>query len=296
TLSVLGKFDGKSDEGFLVGYSLNSKAYRVYNLVTKRVEVNLHVNFLEDKPNVKGVPQRKLHEVLHTTLKSRCFWKKKDEDVELIVVPSAVMIPREIDDSRTSSTKSKKEKILTDPHQEEKVSSTDTLEDNPKIQAFRKDLPTEIEVSPTPTLRIHNIHQKSQILVNSKSAVQTRSKVQTKSGAHALLSHIKKQQRNNHKDQQHCLFACFLSQEEPKKIVEALQDDSWVQAMQEELLQFKLQQVWVLVDLPHGMKVIGTKWVYRNKRDERGVVVRNKARLVAQGYTQLIKDRSSIVE
>ncbi|GJR32620.1 putative ribonuclease H-like domain-containing protein [Tanacetum coccineum] len=56
--------------------------------------------------------------------------------------------------------------------------------------------------------------------------------------------------------------------------------------MQEELLQFKLQQVWVLVDLPHRMKVIGTKWVYRNKRDERGVVVRNKARLVAQGYTQ----------
>ncbi|GJZ45904.1 putative ribonuclease H-like domain-containing protein [Tanacetum coccineum] len=102
----------------------------------------------------------------------------------------------------------------------------------------------------------------------------------------ALLSHIQKQQRNNHKDQQHCLFACFLSQEEPKKIAEALQDDSWVQAMQEELLQFKLQQVWVLVDLPHGMKVIGTKWVYRNKRDERGVVVRNKARLVAQGYTQ----------
>ncbi|GJY36615.1 putative ribonuclease H-like domain-containing protein [Tanacetum coccineum] len=147
-------------------------------------------------------------------------------------------------------------------------------------------LPTEIEVSPTPTLRIHSIHPKSQILGDPKSAVQTRSKVQNKSGAHALLSHTHKQQRNNHKDQQHCLFACFLSQEEPKKIAEALQDDSWVQAMQEELLQFKLQQVWVLVDLPHGMKVIGTKWVYRNKRDERGVVVRNKARLVAQGYTQ----------
>ena len=56
--------------------------------------------------------------------------------------------------------------------------------------------------------------------------------------------------------------------------------------MQEELLQFKLQKVWVLVDLPHGAKVIGTKWVFRNKRDERGVVVRNKARLVAQGYRQ----------
>ncbi|GKD49668.1 putative ribonuclease H-like domain-containing protein, partial [Tanacetum coccineum] len=147
-------------------------------------------------------------------------------------------------------------------------------------------LPIEIEVIPTPTLRIHNIHLKSQILGDPKSAMQTRSKVQQKSRAHALFSFIQKQQRNNHKDQQHCLFACFLSQEEPKKISEALQDGSWVQAMQEELLQFKLQQVWVLVDLPHGMKVIGTKWVYRNKRDERGVVVRNKARLVAQGYTQ----------
>ncbi|GKD94488.1 hypothetical protein Tco_1374325 [Tanacetum coccineum] len=94
-------------------------------------------------------------------------------------------------------------------------------------------LHTEIEVNPTPTLRIHSIHPKSQILGDPKSAVQTRSKVQNKSGAHALLSHIQKQQRNNHKDQQHCLFACFLSQEEPKKIVEALQDDSWVQAMQE---------------------------------------------------------------
>ncbi|GKC82806.1 putative ribonuclease H-like domain-containing protein [Tanacetum coccineum] len=56
--------------------------------------------------------------------------------------------------------------------------------------------------------------------------------------------------------------------------------------MQEELLQFKLQQVWTLVDLPHGKRAIGTKWVYRNKKDERGIVIRNNARLVAQGYTQ----------
>ncbi|GJU80472.1 putative ribonuclease H-like domain-containing protein [Tanacetum coccineum] len=56
--------------------------------------------------------------------------------------------------------------------------------------------------------------------------------------------------------------------------------------MQEELMQFKLQQVWTLMDLPHGKRAIGTKWVYRNKKDERGIVIRNKARLVAQGYTQ----------
>ncbi|GJS39222.1 putative ribonuclease H-like domain-containing protein [Tanacetum coccineum] len=119
-----------------------------------------------------------------------------------------------------------------------------------------------------------------------KSSVQTRSRVQQNSGAHALVSYVQKQQRNNHKDQQHCLFACFLSQKEPKKISEALKDDSWVEAMQEELLQFQLQQVWILVDLPHGAKMIGTKWVYRYKRDERGVIIINKARLVAQGHRQ----------
>ncbi|GKF10597.1 putative ribonuclease H-like domain-containing protein [Tanacetum coccineum] len=83
-----------------------------------------------------------------------------------------------------------------------------------------------------------------------------------------------------------CLFLCFLSQVEPKKIIDALKDESWVEAMQEELLQFKIQKVWVLVDCPKGVRPIGTKWVLKKKKDERGIVIRNKARLVAQGYTQ----------
>ncbi|GJW79452.1 putative ribonuclease H-like domain-containing protein [Tanacetum coccineum] len=72
----------------------------------------------------------------------------------------------------------------------------------------------------------------------------------------------------------------------PTKIAQTLDDESWVEAMQEELLQFKIQKVWTLVDLTYGKKAIGTKWVYRNKKDERGIVVRNKARLVAQRYKQ----------
>ncbi|GJU20025.1 putative ribonuclease H-like domain-containing protein [Tanacetum coccineum] len=65
-----------------------------------------------------------------------------------------------------------------------------------------------------------------------------------------------------------------------------IQKDSSAQQALEELLQFKLQKVWVLVDLPSGKKVIGTKWVFKNKRDERSIVVKNKARLVAQGFRQ----------
>ncbi|GJV32681.1 retrovirus-related pol polyprotein from transposon TNT 1-94 [Tanacetum coccineum] len=71
--------------------------------------------------------------------------------------------------------------------------------------------------------------------------------------------------------------------QQSKSVLFQLQE---IEAMQEELLQFKLQEVWTLVDLPNGKSPIGTKWVFRNKKDERGIVIRNKARLVAQGYTQ----------
>ncbi|GJY19146.1 retrovirus-related pol polyprotein from transposon TNT 1-94 [Tanacetum coccineum] len=73
---------------------------------------------------------------------------------------------------------------------------------------------------------------------------------------------------------------------EPKNVNEALTDDSWIVAMQEELNQFIANDVWELVPQPRNMTIIGTKWVFRNKLDENGIVSRNKARLVAQGYNQ----------
>ncbi|GJX72003.1 retrovirus-related pol polyprotein from transposon TNT 1-94 [Tanacetum coccineum] len=81
-------------------------------------------------------------------------------------------------------------------------------------------------------------------------------------------------------------FFCFISTKEPKNINEALKDESWVIAMQEELNQFISNDVWELVLNPKDMTIIGTKWVYRNKLDENGIVSRNKTRLVAQGYNQ----------
>ncbi|GJR89057.1 retrovirus-related pol polyprotein from transposon TNT 1-94 [Tanacetum coccineum] len=81
-------------------------------------------------------------------------------------------------------------------------------------------------------------------------------------------------------------FFCFISTIEPKNVNEALGDESWIVAMQEELNQFIANDVWELVPQPKNMTIIGTKWVFRNKLDENGVVSRNKARLVAQGYNQ----------
>ncbi|GJY31706.1 putative ribonuclease H-like domain-containing protein [Tanacetum coccineum] len=79
------------------------------------------------------------------------------------------------------------------------------------------------------------------------------------------------------------IFGDIHSAPQTRRMTKSVTDQ---EAMQDELLQFKLQKVWTLVDLPYGRRAIGTKWIYRNKKDERGIVVRNKARLVAQGYTQ----------
>ncbi|GJV64401.1 retrovirus-related pol polyprotein from transposon TNT 1-94 [Tanacetum coccineum] len=80
-------------------------------------------------------------------------------------------------------------------------------------------------------------------------------------------------------------FFCFISTIEPKNVNEALTDESWIIAMQKELNQFIVNDVWELVPQPKNMTIIGTKWVFRNKLDENGVVSRNKARLVAHGLS-----------
>ena len=78
----------------------------------------------------------------------------------------------------------------------------------------------------------------------------------------------------------------LVSEIEPKNIDEALLDNDWILAMEEELNQFTRNDVWILVPCPKNKSIIRTRWVFRNKLDEARKVVRNKARLVAQGYNQ----------
>ncbi|GJX70356.1 putative ribonuclease H-like domain-containing protein, partial [Tanacetum coccineum] len=124
----------------------------------------------------------------------------------------------------------------------------DAYDDRDEVaEADLNNLELTTVVSPIPTSRIHKDYPKDQIIGELHSATQTR---------------------------------------EPKKVTQAMEDPSWIGAMQEELTQFSLQKVWTLVDLPNVKRAIGTKWVYRNKKDKRGIIVRNKVRLVAQRHTQ----------
>ncbi|GJX86095.1 putative ribonuclease H-like domain-containing protein [Tanacetum coccineum] len=154
-------------------------------------------------------------------------------------------------------------------------------EDEPKVDLGN--ITNSYTVLTTPNIRIHKDHPIENMIDDVMSTVQTRimSKPTSEQGFLSVVYEQKTYDTMNT-----CLYACFLSHTEPTSIYKALFDSSWVEAMQEELMQFKLQQVWILVDLPFGKRAIRTKWVFKNKKDERGIVIRNKARLVAQCHRQ----------
>ncbi|GJT12562.1 putative ribonuclease H-like domain-containing protein [Tanacetum coccineum] len=154
-------------------------------------------------------------------------------------------------------------------------------EDEPEVDLGN--ITNSYTVPTTPNTRIHKDHPIDNVIGDVKSSVQTR-RMTKPTFEQGFLSDVYEQK--THDTLNTCLYACFLSQIKPTSIAKALSDSSWVEAMQEELLQFKLQQVWILVDFPSRKRVIGTKWVIRNKKDERGIVIRNKARLVAWGLRQ----------
>jgi len=83
-----------------------------------------------------------------------------------------------------------------------------------------------------------------------------------------------------------CEHMTFVSQVEPKNVADALEDNNWINAMHEELIQLARNEVWSLVPKTKQMNVIGTKWVFKKKLDEQGIIIRNKARLVTNRYNQ----------
>nr|GEX46414.1 hypothetical protein [Tanacetum cinerariifolium] len=300
----LGKLDGKSNEGIFVGYSTTSKAFRVYNIRTRKVEENLHITFLENKPMIAGGGPEGLFDI-DALSKSMNYapvsagTNSNDFAGNGASFDAASKSDNQKRPNAKSSTKTVNTVGLVNtatptyadypndlfiPDLEDVEIFDDAYDDRDEgAEANYNNFETVMSVSSIFSTRIHKDHPKEYIIREVNYAVQTRK--MAKQNEAGLISFINKQRRTNHKDFQNCLFACFLSQMEPKK-VHALDDESWVEAMQEELLQFKLLNVWTLVDLPLGKRAIRTKWVYRNKREQRGIIFKNEARLVAQGHRQ----------
>nr|GEU96204.1 hypothetical protein [Tanacetum cinerariifolium] len=340
SLDHLGKFDAKGDEGYFIGYSMSSKSFRVFNKRTKKLEENLHVDFLENKLIEKGAGPNWLF-VIDTLTNSMNYVPvvvvgtsftnfsctkdaasqdvKKDmsflryialpnwfheaylesstsnaqdacnadapessgnsnptatskilpaDQMETLIVEYAIptvsspVLTACLDDSPEPSSDTRLiskrvtsqddtpflDNILTLSNRfEDILGVTINTGDTNGVEADLGNIEYNISASPTPTLRIHKDHPKSQLIGLVDTPVQTRHKSkEMEEQSFIAIIH----QKTTPDLLQFCLFSCFLSQEEPKKISDALKDPSWVEAMQEELLQFKIQNVWILVDCP----------------------------------------------
>nr|GEU31158.1 copia protein [Tanacetum cinerariifolium] len=274
TLDPLGKFNGKANEGFLVRYSISCKAFRVFNSRTRIIQETFHINFLENQPNVAESGPTWLFDIDIATQSmnyqpivagnqpnsSASIQKHFDADKagegnvqEYVLFPLwSTVVPRQ----RNMMTRLK-----------ERLKET-------VILSYQQDTNTFSAAGP------------------SNNAVSLNFELGGKS------SYVDPSQYPNDLDMPALEDITYLDDED---VVGAEAEFSNLETNitaspipttivhkdhPEELLQFKMQKVWVLVDLPKGKRAIGSKWVFRNKKDERGIVIRNKAQLVAQGHTQ----------
>nr|GEV51296.1 hypothetical protein [Tanacetum cinerariifolium] len=283
TLDNLEKFNAKGDEGYFIRYSMSNKAFRIFNKRTKRVEENLHVDFLENKLIEKGAGPNWLFDIDTLTnsmnyvpvvvagTTSTNFSETLAVETAIPTVSSPIPAaclddsPKPLSDTRLISKRVTSQEdtpsldnILNLSNRfEDILRVTTNTDDTNGVDANLGNMEYNISASPTPTFRIHKDHPKSQIIGPVDTLLQTRTKSKDmEEQSFIAIIH----QKTDPTLLQFYLFSCFLSQKEPKKISNALQDPR--------------------------VRPIGTKWVLKNKKDEKGIVIRNKARLVAQGYTQ----------
>nr|GEV60922.1 hypothetical protein [Tanacetum cinerariifolium] len=242
TLDHLRKFNRKLDEWFLFGYSTNSKAFRVYNTRTRKIEENLHIKFLENKPLNAGDGPKCIFDidtltesmnyvpVIASTTSNDFAGKGASFDVDINTVRPSINTA-----SSNFNTASPTVNIVR--LSDDFFGADNDMRSLDGVELDISNISTPYPVPTTPNTTIKKDHSLDNVI-------------------------------------------------EPKRITYVLKDPAWVEAMQEELLQFHLQKVWTLVDLTRGKKAIGTKSVFRNKKDEKGIVIRNKTRFVDQGCTQ----------
>ncbi|GJW71476.1 retrovirus-related pol polyprotein from transposon TNT 1-94 [Tanacetum coccineum] len=311
----LGKLDAKVDIGIFVGYAPTKKAFGIYNKRTQKILETIHVTF--DELTTMAFEQFSsgpgLHSLTPATSSSRlfsnlvsqqpCILPKRDDwdrlfqpmfdeyfNPPLIVVspvqeaaaPRAVVlvdssISTFIDQDAPSTS------IPSTQEQEHSPNISQGFEESPKTPTFRDDpIHESLHEESTPQGLLSNVrqihtpfqhlgkwtkdHPIANVIGDPSRSVSTRKKLQT--------------------DAMWRYFDAFLTLVEPKNFKQAITEPSWIDAMQEEIHEFQRLEVWELVSCPDKVLLIKLKWIYKVKTDEFGGVLKNKARLVAQGFRQ----------
>ncbi|GKC29856.1 retrovirus-related pol polyprotein from transposon TNT 1-94, partial [Tanacetum coccineum] len=253
-------FNEKANVGYLLGYSLVSKAFRVFNTRRQQIKETYHFTFNESpeaikfsKPSVDNInivetERYPLDEYLHPYEPSQRY-QINNNDVSFIEpykCPEPVVLETEIFEH------------LFSPNVED-TSAQNTIPIPPPLP-----IPSVVTLVPQDRWSQAKHIELVNIIGNPGAGMLIRAMAKQLSAASA----------------HECLFVDFLSEEESKKVSEALKHPRWVDAIQDELNQFARNKVWTLVPAPYGKTIYGSKWVFRNKRDETGIVIKNKARLV----------------
>nr|KAJ0190081.1 hypothetical protein LSAT_V11C800430260 [Lactuca sativa] len=241
------KFEPKADKGIFVGYSSISKAFRVFHVNRQCVEESIHVKFDEESYTDEKVTHSPS---IFQELLSCPFDESPCAEEKSDSSDPIIPVPCPLSQDTTATSA------------DNSLDADETLEaeDSPETDNV------SVSISPKSTSVIeHRDHLVNRIIGNVHDGVRTRS---------SILNNF-------------CMYVNFVSMILPDKVHTALQDADWIKAMQEELNQFKRHNVWTLVLRPSGKSITGTHWVYRNKVDKDGIISRNKARLVAQGFTQI---------
>nr|GEW92944.1 hypothetical protein [Tanacetum cinerariifolium] len=289
----LDKMKEKGDECIFVGYSTQSRAYRVFNKRTRVIMESIHVNFdeLPQKASVQisfdPAPECQEMVLEHVSLSPGRNCQENvshgdttgttSNELDLLFSP---MFDELLNGSSKVVSKTSSVSAADVPNQQPHAEN-DQVADDEFINIFSTPVQDQGEPSSrhVDSSNMHTLYQRypseqrwtkdhllEQVIGNPSQSVKTRRQLES--------------------DAEMCMFALTVSRTEPKNIKEAMADSAWIESMQEELHQFDRLDVWELVDKPLCTNVINFKWLWKNKHDEENTVIRNKSRLVAKGYAQ----------
>ncbi|GJQ96142.1 retrovirus-related pol polyprotein from transposon TNT 1-94 [Tanacetum coccineum] len=286
----LGKVDAKADDGYFLGYSSVSKAFRVYNTRRQQIEETYHVMFDESMEAIRftnttvdeiGIDDSSRYppDEFQEDDPSRQY--QIDFDVSYYIIPYERSLTEITQENHAPEVIALNEPEI--PHTEDTEGPPDLINtegthkqnvQNDQMITQPTDAPSGNDTKGSEFITEPLVPDVTQSHISNQAS--TSEGMLTRSMVAKLTSALVNE----------CLFANFLSEIEPKKVSEALKHPGWIDAMQEELNHFYKNKVWTLVPLPYGKITIGSKWVFRNKKDKHGTTTKNKARLVAQGYSQ----------
>ncbi|KAK1617651.1 hypothetical protein QYE76_023168 [Lolium multiflorum] len=284
----LGKFETRTIEGIFVGYAENSHAYRYYNRSTGTIEVSCDVVFLEDNgsqveqvvPCVAGNDDDPSSAIKHMGIGHiRPMEVHSDDQGDGIEVSSSPQVESSSTQVEPSSATQDASSTQDEPHPEEQEESPQPTEQDHDDDQETSSTHVQAQVVPHDQVLARDEFIDHEGTIRKIKAATRASDMKVD----LVLGSISKgvvTRRHHALLMTYCQHHAFVSSFEPLKVHEALVDPDWVIAMQEELECFTRNEVWSLVERPkdHRINVIGTKWVFKNKQDEDGIVIRNKAR------------------